>query len=49
MANMQMAIGLGWEPGRDLVVFAGFKIIDNDIAYKVAYRWSLVFIQFTSL
>ena len=44
-----MAIGLRWKPGRDLVVFTGLEIVDDDIAYKVAYRWGLIIIQCTSL
>ena len=49
MANVQMAIGLRRKTCDNFVMFSGLEIMPDNITYKIAYRWGLVFIQWISL
>ena len=49
VTDMQMAIGLRRETGNNPVVFPGFEVTFNDIAYKIADGWGLIIVHWLSL
>ena len=49
MPNVQMTIGLRRKACNNFVVLTRLKVLYNNIANEIAYRWNLLVIQWISL